>query len=88
MTIVFAFTEAGTEDDDYYEYNNQLIADNYLYTIYGVHGEEVKNKQAKMTRAAKDVDPENWEPYTREQWVRLNYSSILYNNPRQIQISR
>lgn len=88
MTIVFAFTEAGTEDDDYYEYDNELIADNYLYNIYGIYGEDVKNKKSKMTRAAKEVDPENWEPYTGEQWVRLNYLSILYDNPRQVQISR
>jgi hypothetical protein len=88
MTIVFAFTEAGTDEDDYYTYDNDQIADNYLYNIYGIYEEEVKNKKAKMTRGAKEIDPENWTPYADEEWVRLNYLSILYRNPRQIRINR
>jgi hypothetical protein len=84
MSEIFAFRSA---DNEKFEYEMEDVTDYYIYSIYDPEDEDtyrVPGAREKINKAAKAIEPGEFELEQGEKWVHLDYQSIIDGEPERV----
>jgi hypothetical protein len=84
MSKIFAFCSA---DEEFYQYDDEEMKNGYIYSIYNpeTDSNRVPESTEKMNKAARVIDPDNYERREDDCWIRLDYESIIEGEPERVE---